>query len=171
MPVSSARLIYRKPELSDGTRLFEIYSDPQTQLFNPAGPMRTTDQAEALLSTWIEHWTQQGFGWWAIAEKASPDYIIGFGGVGYYDYLGDLRLNVGYRFASVAWGKGYATEMGKFALNLAFTTPGNERIWAVVRPDHTASIKVLEKIGMQRCGVLDDAPGMPASLVFEIEKI
>lgn len=170
MPISSARLIYRKPEFSDLTRLFEIYSDPRTQLFNPAGPMRSLDQAETVLSSWIEHWNQHGFGWWAIAEKSSADGPIGFGGVSHYDYLGDLRLNIGYRFASDTWGKGYATEMGKFALSLAFTTPGIERIWAVVRPDHAASINVLEKIGMQRCGVLDDVPGKPASLVFDIEK-
>lgn len=132
--------------------------------------MKTTDQAAALLSNWIEHWNQYGFGWWAIAEKASPAHLVGFGGVSHYDYLGDLRLNIGYRFARDAWGKGYATEMGKFALNLAFTTPGIEHIWAVVRPDHAASIRVLEKIGMQRCAVLDDVAGKPASLVFEIRK-
>ncbi|MFV1944075.1 GNAT family N-acetyltransferase [Pseudomonas luteola] len=171
MPVSSARLTYRKPEPGDAIRLFEIYSDPQTQLFNPTGPMKTMDQAEALLSDWIGHWDQHGFGWWAISESSTPEHVIGFGGVGQYDYLGDLRLNVGYRFASEAWGKGYATEMGKYALSVAFSTPGVERIWAVVRPANLASINVLEKIGMQRCGVLDDVPGSPASLVFELTRL
>ncbi len=161
MSVASARLIYRKPDPSDAARLFDIYSDPQTQLFNPAGPMKAIAQAEALLADWIEHWTQHGCGWWAIAEKTSPDHVIGFGGVGHYDYLGDLRLNIGYRFASDTWGKGYATEMGQFALKLAFITPGIERVWAVVRPEHAASIRVLEKLGMQRCGTLNDVPGNP----------
>lgn len=170
MPFFSARLTYRKPESGDAARLFEIYSDLQTQLFNPAGPMRTMDQAEALLSSWIGHWDQHGFGWWAISETLSPEHIIGFGGVGHYDYLGDLRLNVGYRFAKEAWGKGYATEMGKYAVSVAFYTPGVERIWAVVRPANLASINVLEKIGMQRCGVLDDVPGGPPSLVYELTR-
>lgn len=171
MPTSSARLTYRKPEMSDSDRIFEIYSNPQTQRFNPAGPMKTIDQAKELLSTWIEHWAKYGFGWWAIAEKASPDHVIGFGGVGHYDYLSDSRLNIGYRFASDVWGKGYATETGQFTLNFAFTTHGSERIWAVVRPDHTASINVLEKIGMRRCGVLDDVPGKPSSLIYEIQRV
>lgn len=33
-------------------------------------------------------------------------------------------------------GQGLPTEMGKFTLNRAFTAPGIERIWAVVRPAH-----------------------------------
>jgi RimJ/RimL family protein N-acetyltransferase len=169
MLTSSARLTYRKPEEIDFGRLFEIYSDPQTQRFNPAGPMKTIDQAKALLSTWIEHWATYGFGWWAIAEKASPDHLIGFGGVGYYSYLGDLRLNLGYRFANEVWGRGYATEAGQFALNFAFTTHGLEHIWAIVRPGHTSSINVLEKVGMHRCGELNDAPGEPPSLIYEIQ--
>lgn len=170
MTISSARLMYRPPEPEDLAGLFEIYSDPQTQLFNPAGPMRSADQAEALLSQWIAHWNQHGFGWWVIAEKAAPDHPIGFGGVSHHDYLGEQRLNVGYRFAQEAWGKGYATELGECALRHAFSLPGIERIWAFVRPDHAASIRVLEKIGMQRCGVLDDVPGQPASLLFTVEK-
>ncbi|MFK3794833.1 GNAT family N-acetyltransferase [Pseudomonas sp. NPDC088444] len=170
MPISSDRLICRPPEPSDVNRLFEIYSDPQTQLFNPAGPMKSLGQAQALLTGWVEHWNEYGFGWWAIAEDASPEQVIGFGGVGLYDFLGDRRLNLGYRFASDAWGKGYATEMGRVALENTFARPGINRVWAVVRPDHAASIKVLEKLGMQRCGLLDDVPGQKQSLLFSIER-
>jgi RimJ/RimL family protein N-acetyltransferase len=39
-------------------------------------------------------------------------------------------------------------------------------IYAVVRPLHYASIRVLEKVGMQRIGTLDDVPGQAASLVY-----
>ncbi|MFJ3486824.1 GNAT family N-acetyltransferase [Pseudomonas sp. NPDC090202] len=163
-------LIYRPPQMSDLARLFDIYSDPQTQRFNPAGPLTEVAQAEALLCGWIEHWRQHGYGWWAVAERDRPDHLIGFGGVGHYDYLGESRVNLGYRFATEAWGKGHGTALGKAALSCAFNTPGIERVWALVRPDHVASIRVLEKIGMQRCGLLDDVPGKPASLVFEISE-
>jgi len=169
MPVSSDRLIYRPPEPGDAARLFDIYRDPDTQRFNPAGPMTSMAQADALVRAWIEHWQQHGFGWWAIAEKVALHRLIGFGGVGHYDYLGESRLNIGYRFASDAWGKGYATELGRFALQTAFAQAGIERVWAVVRPDHLASIRVLEKIGMHRSGTLDDVPGRPPSLVFVVE--
>ncbi|RAU44586.1 MULTISPECIES: GNAT family N-acetyltransferase [unclassified Pseudomonas] len=166
MTTPSARLIYRPPTADDAARLFAIYSDPRTQSFNPAGPMKSVEQAHALLAHWIEHWQRHGFGWWAIAVQHTPEHVIGFGGVAHYDYLGELRLNLGYRFAPEAWGQGYATEMGRQALDHAFARPEVRRVWAVVRPDHAASIKVLVKLGMKPCGVLDDVPGQPESLLF-----
>jgi hypothetical protein len=39
MPVIASRLIYRQPQPEDVQRLFAIFGDPQTNLFNPAGPM------------------------------------------------------------------------------------------------------------------------------------
>jgi RimJ/RimL family protein N-acetyltransferase len=168
MSLTSARLIYRPPLMNDAGRAFQIYSDPRTQQFNPSGPMRDPAQAHALLEAWIGHWAQHGWGWWAIAERAAPEQVIGFGGVAHYDYLGEARVNVGYRFAPEAWGKGFATELGHAALEYAFLTLGIDRVWALVRPDHQASIKVLEKIGMHRTGTLDDVPGEAQSLVFEV---
>ncbi|MGI4840256.1 MAG: GNAT family N-acetyltransferase [Janthinobacterium lividum] len=168
--VISERLMYRRPQALDLQRLFDLYSDPRTQRFNPAGPFKTLTQAKALLETWIEHWDREGYGWWAIAEQHAPEHIIGFGGVALHDYQGTLRPNIGYRLAVDAWGKGYATELGRVALRWAFGTPGIPRVWAFVRPETAASIKVLEKLGLQRCGVLDDVPSERPSLLFEISK-
>lgn len=170
MPIYGPRLTFRKPSVSDLTRVFEIYSDPQTQVFDPAGSLQTLAQADALLGQWLTHWDEQGYGWWSIANRAEPERVIGFGGIAYSDYLSEPRPTLGYRFAVEAWCQGYATELGEVALRCAFGTPGIKRVWAVVRPDHAASIRVVEKIGMQRCGVLADVPGQPARLVFEISR-
>jgi hypothetical protein len=43
------RLIYRTPQPFDVQRLFTIYSDPKTNLFNPAGPMTDLVSAQDLL--------------------------------------------------------------------------------------------------------------------------
>ncbi|MFF7709659.1 GNAT family N-acetyltransferase [Pseudomonas sp. NPDC007930] len=170
LPMTHPRLICRPPLASDAPRLFNIYSDPRTQQFNPAGPMASRREADALLASWLEHWQRLGYGWWAVALAAAPDELIGFGGVAYHDYLDEARLNLGYRFAPEAWGQGYATELGQLALRSAFATPGIERVWALVRPGHAASIRVLEKLGLRRCGSLDDVPGQPQSLVYAIDK-
>ncbi|MEN4748503.1 GNAT family N-acetyltransferase [Pseudomonas sp. Ps21-P2] len=166
MAMSSAHLIYRAPEPDDLARLFAIYSDPQTQLFNPSGPMTHEAQAAAMLQGWIEHWQTHGFGWWAIAHKEAPEHIIGFGGIGFHDFLGVQRVNLGYRFAVESWGQGFATEMGRAALDFGFSSLKLEEVYGYVRPTHAASIRVLEKIGMHRCGELDDVPGQAPSLMF-----
>jgi hypothetical protein len=49
--------------------------------------------------------------------------------------------------------------MATFALRSGISTPSIKRVWAVVPPDHTASTNMLEKIGMQRCGVLNYVRG------------
>lgn len=167
MPIRSARLIYRAPEPDDLARLFAIYSDPQTQLFNPSGPMTDEAQAAAMLKGWIEHWQTHGYGWWAIARKDASDHIIGFGGIGLHDFKGEQRVNLGYRFAVEAWGQGFATEMGRAALAFGFSRLKLGEVYGYVRPTHAASIRVLEKIGMQRCGELDDVPGQAPSLMFK----
>ncbi|MFB3301943.1 GNAT family N-acetyltransferase [Pseudomonas sp. AMR01] len=165
---ATSRLIYRQPEPGDVHRLFAIFGDPQTNLFNPGGPMASLADAQRLLDRWLEQWATQGYGWWAIALRARPEHIIGFGGVAPLNYLTERRINLGYRFAVEAWGQGYATEVGRDALVLAFETLGLPEVFGLVRPDHAASIRVLEKLGMQRFGELDDVPGKPPSLVFRL---
>ncbi|MGB3126181.1 MAG: GNAT family N-acetyltransferase [Pseudomonas sp.] len=166
MPVTASRLTYRKPEPRDVQRLFAIFGDPQTNLFNPAGPMASLDAAQRLLNHWLEQWATQGYGWWGIALNEAPEHLIGFGGVAPLNYLTERRINLGYRFAVEAWGQGYATELGRDALKLAFETLDLPQVFGLVRPDHRASIRVLEKLGMQRIGELDDVPGKAPSLVF-----
>jgi len=167
MPMSSGQLIYRAPEPDDLDRLFAIYSDPRTQLFNPSGPMTDEAQAAGMLEGWIEHWETHGYGWWAIARKDAPEHIIGFGGIGLHDFMGEQRINLGYRFAVEAWGKGFATEMGRAAQAFGFSSLNLGDVYGYVRPTHAASIRVLEKIGMKRCGELDDVPGQAPSLMFK----
>lgn len=160
------RLLLRPPVPEDLVRLFAIYGDPDTHRFNPSGPLVDVSQANVLLERWLQHWALHGFGQWAICARASPSRVIGFGGLDARAYLQVERLNLGYRFAVEAWGQGYATELGQQALAFGFQALRVPEVFAVVRPTHTASIRVLEKIGMGRFGQLDDVPGQAQSLVF-----
>ncbi|RBL72836.1 N-acetyltransferase [Pseudomonas sp. MWU13-2625] len=170
MPNSTTRLTYRSPQQADLPTVFAIFGDPQTNLFNPAGPMTDVTQAEALLNRWLQHWEAHGYGWWAISSAQAPEHIFGFAGIAAHDYLGKKVINLGYRFAVEAWGHGYATEAAQNALTHAFNHLGLPEVFGLVRPDHTASIRVLEKIGMRRFGELDDVPGKAPSLVFRIQR-
>lgn len=163
-----SRLVYRKPHSADVQRLFAIFGDPQTNHFNPSGPMPNLAAAQRLLDHWLEQWATLGYGWWAIAHRNAPEHIIGFGGIAPLNYLTQRRINLGYRFAVQAWGQGYATEVARDALVLAFESLGLPEVFGLVRPDHAASIRVLEKVGMQPFGILDDVPGKAPSLVMRV---
>lgn len=165
----SDRLIFDKPIEDDFKRFYEINADSDTNLFNPNGAMdlKTAEQA---FKTMLTHWDEKGFGTWAIKEKENPAFIIGFGGLSYRLYGNEIKLNVGYRFDSNSWGKGYATELAKNAIAFGLYKLDKNEIFAVVRPKHLVSIKVLEKCNMQLFGRLDDVENEEHSLVYKIAK-
>ena len=102
----------------------------------------------------MDHWDRLGFGQCAVATRSEPELVIGFGRVATRNHVDAKRLNLGYRLHTAAWGKGYATELGKGILRHALSDLGKPEVFAIVRPINTPSIRVLEKIGMQRIGVL-----------------
>lgn len=56
-----------------------------------------------------------------------------------------------------AWGKGYASEARLLALKFAFEERGLHRIWALVLEDNIPSLKLHEKCGYVKEGVLKDS--------------
>ncbi len=61
MTVTTPRLVLRRPSETDLEAIFEVHSDPETNVHNPAGPM--TDPSEALLrlAEWQRGWLEQGY--------------------------------------------------------------------------------------------------------------
>lgn len=67
---------------------------------------------------------------------------------------GDRQGEIGYAFARDAWGQGYATEAADALLRRGFGELGLHRVHATCAPENIGSIRVLEKIGMRREGLL-----------------
>jgi RimJ/RimL family protein N-acetyltransferase len=170
MQRTTNRLILRPPTPDDLASLFSIYGDPATHQFNPFGPLTHRDQAQTVLDGWLAHWAEKGYGQWAICTRESPDEVIGFGGLDARCYGDVVRLNLGYRFGPQAWGRGFATELSQAALDFGFAELRVPEVYAIVRPLHHASIRVLEKVGMHRIDTLDDVPGQAPSLVYRLQR-
>jgi len=64
-PFISARLLMRPPVADDLARFYAIFGDPDTQRFNPAGPIASEAQAQQALAERIENWQHHGYGSWA----------------------------------------------------------------------------------------------------------
>ena len=159
--MTTGRLILRKPERGDLQALFDIHNDPQTNLFNPSSEhsKRSMTQTKEMLERWLDIWDSHGFGYWSVALLEQPDRVIGFGGLSPKDFDGEVLPNLYYRFSPDAWGKGYATEMARAALEMGRQLPF-DKIVASVRPDNTASVRVLERLGMERAGKTHDQYGV-----------
>jgi ribosomal-protein-alanine N-acetyltransferase len=73
--------------------------------------------------------------------------LIGDGGLHPLGGVGpDVEL--GYTLARSAWGRGYATELGRALIDYAFTVLRVPRVVAQVEPANAASRNVLAKLGM-----------------------
>lgn len=167
-PIETTRLLLRAPQASDLAALFEIHADPITHRFNPGGPLRSPEAAEALWQSWAAHWQAQGYGYWAIASREQPEQLLGFGGIMAKPIEGQTGLNLYFRFRPQAWGQGYASEMALAALALAFEQLYAPAVLAVVRPANMPSRKTLERIGLRLKGSLADVPGQAPSLLYEM---
>jgi len=63
----------------------------------------------------------------------------------------DGRFEVGWHLHPDAWGHGYATETARAALTWGFDH-GLDEVFAVVRPDNSASLSVCHRLGMAALG-------------------
>jgi len=170
MQLISERLLMRPVVAQDREMLMRIYGDPATNTFNPAGPLESLDEAQLLLDRWLAHWQRYGFGNVALTQRHAPDEILGFGGLSVREFGGKPVDNLGYRLAPHAWGQGLATEFTRTMVRYGFEECGLQVIDAVVRANHVASQRVLEKAGFSVNGHVYDVPDAPASLTFAITR-
>ncbi len=119
--------------------------------------LQTEEQAIKILLDIILPQYKNNLGRWAIHTKDNMDFI-GWCGLKYRPELDEIDL--GYRLMKKAWGKGFATEAAQHTLNHGFKTLGLKLITGRAHIENIASIKVLEKIGMNFIGekIVDDCP-------------
>jgi RimJ/RimL family protein N-acetyltransferase len=80
----------------------------------------------------------------------SDDRDIGMIGCRVRDYAADI----GYVLSRKYWSLGYVTEAATAITDWAASLETVYRVWAVCDVENKASTRVLEKIGMQREGIL-----------------
>jgi RimJ/RimL family protein N-acetyltransferase len=69
-------------------------------------------------------------------------------------------MEVGWRLARAAWGRGYATEAAEAAVRLGFGTFGLPELWSMTAVTNEPSQAVMRRIGMSRHAFFDH-PAVP----------
>ncbi|TSI07865.1 GNAT family N-acetyltransferase [Lysinibacillus sp. BW-2-10] len=95
--------------------------------------------------------TLTGWGVWLVIEKQTHTIIGDIGFKGKPD--ANHTVEIGYGIVPSAQNKGYATEAVRALIDWAFSFDHVETIVAECLEDNVASIKVLEKVQMQRTGL------------------
>ncbi len=152
------------------SRLLKRYrqSGPLGMNNQSRGRTGNIDHAKMVMNRWLDHWQTHSFGNWAISPLTNPEKIIGFGGLGIRNYDDIVINNLGYRLSTEAWGKGLATEFAIYAIKFGFDVIKLTEISAVVRENHLASQKVLQKSGLRYVKEIHDVKDAPPSLLYSI---
>ncbi|TCQ99178.1 GNAT family N-acetyltransferase [Neorhizobium sp. JUb45] len=144
--IETARLILRKPKLSDVPRLFEFLGDPVAMQFTHVDASLKECRQRIAMHEWQRR--IDGYAPWTIISKDN-NQIIGWGGL--YDDPFDpgWGVELGYYFHPDAWGQGYGSELASAVLEEADQKLKLPKVGAFARPENKASRRVLEKAGFK----------------------
>jgi RimJ/RimL family protein N-acetyltransferase len=158
----SERLLLRPWREADLASFATLNADERVMEYFPATLTRA--QSDALAITLSKHIEERGFGLWAVeAPNVSP--FVGFVGLHVPTFEASFTpcVEVGWRLAREAWGRGYATEAARAAIADGFRRLQLAEILAWTVPANTRSRRVMERLGMQRSQADDfDHPRLPA---------
>lgn len=141
----TTRLSIRPLCLEDVPELALALGDPDVMRYSIRGVLTEVGTQEFI--RWcIGLYRDRGYGPWALVEKASGA-LVGFCGLSPETVDDVEEVHIGYRLARKFWGKGLATEAVRAVLDHAFARQDIESVIAIVEPDHSASIRVVEKAG------------------------
>ncbi len=151
------RLCLRQFTEADAPLILALNSDPEIVKYVHEPTLQTEEQAKKILIDIILPQYKNNLGRWAMHIKETNEFI-GWCGLKYRPDLDETDL--GYRLMQKAWGQGYATEAARYTLNYGFSKLNLPRITARAHIENIASIKVLEKLGMDYIGegIIDNCP-------------
>ena len=136
--------MWRESDLDDYA---ELTADPQVMKYLPPGKPFTLGEAWRSIAFFMGHWQMRGYGQWAVDEAGRM-----IGRIGFLNPEGWPGFEIGWTLARHAWGKGYATEGGRLALQYAFTNLDQRHVISLIHPDNVPSMKVAERPGEMREG-------------------
>lgn len=144
--IETERLLLREISLDDAAEMFSLHSNAEVQKYTGESLIESIEEMSEVIQTRIGNYKKYGYGRWATYLKKEMQFI-GWAGLAYLPEFDEIDL--GYRFLPNYWGKGMATEASLAILKYAFNVLELKRIIAIAMKENTASIRVMEKVGMK----------------------
>jgi RimJ/RimL family protein N-acetyltransferase len=152
--VDTDRLHLRRFAPGDVDALAVVFAKREVWEF-PYGRPFTRDETAAFVAARIDEYKSCGLSCWLAAERAT-DRVVGYVGISVPTFLPEIlpAVEVGWRFDPDVWGRGYASEGARAALDQSFGPLGLDRVCSLPQSDNTASVRVAERLGMTRTRTL-----------------
>ena len=150
--IHTDRLTLRKPTYDDVQPLLELSQDDEVMLYYGMEPFKEEKQSRDEIEWFLKIWREGTGTRWVITLKGEDDLI---GEIGFYEYKKKhRRAEIGYKLLRSHWREGYMTEALVGMLEYMYGTLDLNRVQALVDPRNEASLRLIEKQGFQRDGLL-----------------
>ena len=152
------RLILRNLTEDDLCDLVALDSDPIVMQYINGGIAVSREAIANDFLPYVQSYNRDvNYGFWAIIEKSSQEFIgwIFLRPEMDFKLLQQLNLaeadatEIGYRIRRLSWNKGYTTEAAKALIDKSFTESDITKIVAWALKENRASTKVMEKAGLK----------------------
>ncbi len=142
--LTTERLVLRPVTPRDHAALLAHWTTPDVRRFLFDGGVMSADEVTEAIEDSERDFAAAGYGVWLIQEKDRPA-LVGTAGLRPLEHLG---LEIFYSLAPGSWGQGYATEAGRAVVEHALGPLGVPEVLAEVDEGNTASVAVVERLGM-----------------------
>lgn len=159
--IDTERLHLRRWRYFDRAPFAAMNADPEVMEFFPS--TLTEEESDALVDRIRAQFAEHDFGLWAL-EVAGQGEFIGFTGLAIQTFEAPFNpsVEVGWRLARSAWGKGYAIEAARAAVADGFGRLGLDEIVSFTAVTNVRSQGVMARLGMVRDPADDfDHPRVP----------
>ncbi len=139
------RLVMRPCQREDVDALHSVWTDPGVRRYLWDDTVIDRDTAEEVVDAGIAGFETHRLGMWTVRPVDSID-VIGF--CGFRRLPDEGPFEILYGILPTHWGRGLACEASRPALDYALKGVGLEQVVAATDPPNTASVRVMEKLGM-----------------------
>ncbi len=140
--LETPRLLLRPPALADFERWAELAADAEVTRY--IGGLQARAVAWRSFAAMVGMWSLTGVAMFSVIEKASGRWV---GRLGPWRPEGWPGTEVGWTLHRDAWGKGYATEGARAAIDYAFDVLGWDEVIHCIDPANTNSQRVARRLG------------------------
>jgi ribosomal-protein-alanine N-acetyltransferase len=144
--IDTERLTGRKVEPDDMGLLYRMYTNEEVMY--TLGGTRTFFQSKNYVSKMVEQWEKNNFGAYVFFDKSNGNFV-GRCGFKNNHIEGKDEVELLYALMPTYWGKGYATEISKKLMDIAFEQLKLKDVIAFTLATNKPSQKVMEKAGFK----------------------
>jgi RimJ/RimL family protein N-acetyltransferase len=145
--IRTARMSLREFTFEDAGFILELLNEPGFLRFIGDKGVRNLADARLYLEQGpMDSYRRHGFGLYACSARSGANALLGMCGLVKREGL--QAPDLGFAFLQSYWGCGYAVEAATAVLDYGTRVLNLPRILAITAPQNSASIRVLEKVGL-----------------------